>query len=776
VIVLNSTQKIGRMRAGIATTGCVVLLGAAYLGTIGGSADERFHLPAAGWLIETTGLESRYLNNLRILSSVEFEKSFSQQETWLQRPTLSKDQWKRVLRALSSASLSKVFVIEPLSDVPLSVSEVQSSYSRMVFASFPSTKDSEPGAFSLGNLVQNDATGTETRFLRGIAGSVSQNIVYGHLGPWSPYSFVPFMKTDASGEFSLSKHIGISGLPGLRLEEVGATDKLANSKILISGKSLYLGPSGDLHSLPLGDNVVRSMSSSLQDFAKDPRTFLQSLTGNEVVIVQGRKIWSDSPSLEAEIAAIAGVVHSRLTGKWISETWGASLYLALLSIVTILGGFILSPRRLLGFALVGLAGQVLLLPFLLAVENLLIPWAPIAFVLLPASLAGSFIGARFLATTNGLVKANLSPAFSHDDATQIAQDFESEGFTTRECLATLLDLNVVGFSTTVENTLPQETTHLLNSFLNPLIEIVHSHGGFLSELSPDRMVAVFGHGITRRDASRDQVTKALQCACEIQKKSVELIHAYGAGVMPPFPVRCGINSSMIRIGALEIAGKFDLKAVGAGVEVARKLAVDCQPFRILLSTSSVEILQSETESKLQRWALENFTRVDDSRCNGEAFEVDPFEEDREGLAAATDLYRSYNQIKREDNRFAFPRGAAPILNGSVEGESFDLLDFSLTGLRLRSSRYLKIGATLEMTPAEFSEGSSPLLLMAAVHWAAPEVSLPSGRESYILGVRFINMTTQQLETVAHYLHGKLAAARKGVVVPVTAIEENDWAS
>jgi class 3 adenylate cyclase len=773
---LNSTQKIGRMRAGIATTASVVLLGATYLGTIGGAADARLHLPAAGWLVEATGLESRYLPSIKILSSAELDRSASHQSTWMQRSTLTKDQWRSVLQALSGASVAKVFVVEPLSEVPLSLSEVQSSYSRMVFASFPSSEASDPGALNLGNLEQNAATGSEPRFLRGIGGSISQNIVYGHFGPWSPYSFVPFLKTDAAGEFNLSKHIGISGIPGLRLEEVGAKAKLANSKILVSGKSLYLGASGEIHSLPLGENVVRSMSSSLQEFAKDPQKFLDSLTGNEVVIVQDRKIWSDSPSLEAEIAALAGIVHSRLTGKWISETWGASLYIALLSIVTVLAGFILSPKRLAIFAVVGLAGQVLLLPFLLAIENLLIPWAPIAFVLLPASLAGCFIGARFFATATGLVKANLVPAFSHDEAAQIAQDFESEDFTTRECLATLLDLNVVGFSTTVENTLPQETTHLLNSFLNPLIEIVHSHGGFLSELSPDRMIAVFGHGITRSDTSRDHVTRALQSACEIQKKSVELIHAYGAGVMPPFPVRCGINSSMIRVGALEIAGKFDLKAVGAGVEVARKLAADCQPFRILLSTSSVEILQSESESKIQRWAIDSLTRVDDSRCNGEAYEVDPFEEDREGLAAATDLYRSYNQIKREDNRFAFPRGAAPILNGSVEGDSYDLLDFSLSGLRLRSSRYLKIGATIEMTPAEFSEGASPLRLLATVHWAAPEVSLPSGRESYILGVRFINMTTPQLENVAHYFHGKLAAARKGVDVPASVNEESDWAS
>lgn len=772
---MNATQRIGRLRAGLVTAGSAVLLGAVYIGTIGGSADERFHLPAAGWLVEATGLEARHLPNLKILSSADWEQSSAQRAAWLQRPPLSKDDWQRALQALSSASLSKVLVIEPLMEVPLSASEVQSSYSRMVFASFPARDSVEPGAVSLGSLVGSSVETARSSFLRGIGGSVSQKIVYGHIGPWNPYSFIPFLKTDASGDFALSKHIGIAGISGLRLEEVDPLAKLARSKIFIAGKALSLGASGEMHSLPLGDKVVRSMNTSLQEFAKDPSAFLKGLTGNDVVIVQDRKIWNDSPSLEAEIAAVAGIVHSRLTGKWISEIWGASIYLVLLSLVTIAAGFLMSPKNVLFFALFGLAGQVILMPFLLALDNLLLPWAPIAFVLLPASLAGSIVGARFFATANGVVRSNLVPAFSSDDARKIAKDFETEDFTTRECLATVLDLNVVGFSTTIENTLPQETTHLLSSFLNSLIEIVHARKGFLSELTPDRMVAVFGHGLNRHDSVRDHVTLAIQCACEIQKKSVELMHAYGAGVMPPFPVRCAINSSMIRLGAIEIAGKYDLKAVGAGLEVARKLAADCQPFRILLSTSSAEVLKSEAESKIQRWALENLTRVDDSRCKGEAYEVDPFEDDRDGLAAATDLYRSYNQIKREDNRFAFPRGAAPILNGSQDGESYDLLDFSLTGLRLRSSRYLKIGAAVELIPAEFIEGASPLLLHAVVHWAAPEVSLPSGRESYILGVRFINMTPAQLETVSGYFHSKLAAALKGMDAPVSQTEI-DWVS
>jgi class 3 adenylate cyclase len=414
----------------------------------------------------------------------------------------------------------------------------------------------------------------------------------------------------------------------------------------------------------------------------------------------------------------------------------------------------------------------------LAFYGILVPWSQLAFVFLPAALVGGLIGERQNRLTKIITMNSLRPAFSESSAKILARVVaakEDENMT-RERIVTLVNIDVVGFAKTIENTLPEESTRQISSFLEIIFDLVHKHGGFVSDYSPDHILAVFGHGLgaKRAKTERNHVRVALQCATEIQAKSVELMHVLGTGVSSPFPVRIAINSSMVRLGLVQIGEKVEFKTIGVGVALARQLSSHCEPFRILLSSSSAEILKVDAGEPMASLGLARSIGTDSSPELLTVFELDPFADDRELLDKATDIYRSYNNIKREDNRFAFPRGAEPLLRSHLG--NFEVLDFSLTGMRLKSATYLSAGSVFQAWPAEFDAASPEFKMNLTVHWGAPDKASPTGREKFFLGVRYSGHSPEELAAMVAYFHKQLALCNDGVGELPRAETEEDWAS
>jgi class 3 adenylate cyclase len=667
------------------------------------------------------------------------------------------------------------FGVESLSGNAESGIKPRQSWSDVVFPTFP--QQGANIAISDGSgpthVLQHLASPLESFFsLKLPAPHISQNVTLGHIGPWSRNTYWPALTLAdvQANKTKHSPHVAFASIPGMSSD---------GSSITWGGRKTNLGARGEVYAFPLDEASLAPAIFPLSHFVADPQPFLDSLKGGETIIVQERKLWSGSASIGAEFAALGGVLQARANGTIIAEMPWTWAYLILLAAAILACAFLTSPRHFLPIASIVLVCQIIAAPFLLATQYTLLPWSQIAFVYLPATLIGGMIGIRQDTIARILMRERFHPAFPRDTADKISESIDpsDEDSATKERLVTLVDIDVVGFSTTVENTLPEDSTRQISDFLNAIFSVIHEHNGFVSDHSPERLLAVFGHGIGDKRKLKGQgnhVRSALLCATAVQKKSVELMHAYGAGVMSPFPVRIAINSSMVRLGLVQIGDKVEFKTIGAGVALARQLSAHCEPFRILLSSSSAELLKVEEGDNFESLGLERSAGLGGSPDLTTVFELDPFADDRETLNHATEIFRSFNKIKREDNRFGFPLGAEPIMRSSMG--PFEILDFSQTGLRLRSRTFLTSGSSFQIWPAEFDDLESTLRMSLTVHWGAPDEASPAGRERFILGVRYTGHSQDQLSTFVAYFHKKLALSQEGFGQEKHSGDEDEEAS
>ncbi len=718
---------------------------ASYEGLLSGNPNESIHLPTGNALRMKMGRNPVSMPRIQIVADVDLSDSEYPESLTAQAP-LAVQQWQKVLDSLAEGPASRrVLVAHTWTKEQALALKPSPSWARLSFAS----------------LAQNEV------FHENTLGNT------GHLGPWSPYAFWPVLAAvsghDAAPQHE-TRHLAFTHLPHLEKEGTG---------IRMGTEWLHLGPQQQLYFLHLSAADLAARTMPLRAFAQDPVDFGSRLQDADIVIVQERKLLGRSPSLEAEVTALASMAAAVSAGDLVTlPTWSA-LYLVLLAAATLLCALFLRPRHFLPVAVLALGTQVLVQPLLLVLHGTLLNWSQIAFVFLPAALVGGWIGMRHDWLTRTLLTQSLRPSFPEKDAQRLASVLSDadDGSFTRERLVTLVEVDVVGFAKTIENTIPEESTRQIGDFLNALFGIIHSHGGFVSDYSPDRVLAVFGHGLgmKKRQEDKNHVKAALACAKALQIKSVDMMHELGTGVTSPFPVRVAINSSLVRLGLVHIGDRLEFKTIGTGVALARQLAGHCEPFRILMSASSADLLNLGGEDVLQKEGFERCMGAADSPDLQTVFELDPFSQDAELLNKATELFRSYNHIKREDNRFAFPRGGEPMIRTNIG--QFDVLDFSITGLRLRSSTFLTSGSVFQAWPAAFDMTNASFKMNLTVHWGAPDKASPSGRQRYFLGVRYSGHTPEELAAMLDYFHRILAESSEGVGLAEAPISEiDDWAS
>ena len=161
---------------------------------------------------------------------------------------------------------------------------------------------------------------------------------------------------------------------------------------------------------------------------------------------------------------------------------------------------------------------------------------------------------------------NLARYFSPNLVDRLAgAEHDLEGG--RESKATVLFVDVVGFTRLMEGQPPQQTINFLRVFHQRMAECIFAHGGTLDKFIGDGVMATFG----TPDAQPDDERRALGCALGM----VRSVEAWNRGRrtrgLPAVRIAIGIHVGPVLMGAIGSPNRLEYSAVGDTVNVASRL-------------------------------------------------------------------------------------------------------------------------------------------------------------------------------------------------------------
>jgi adenylate cyclase len=161
---------------------------------------------------------------------------------------------------------------------------------------------------------------------------------------------------------------------------------------------------------------------------------------------------------------------------------------------------------------------------------------------------------------------NLARYFSPNLVDRLAgAELDLEGG--RESKATVLFVDVVGFTRLMEGQPPQQTIDFLRVFHQRMAECIFAHGGTLDKFIGDGVMATFG----TPDAQPDDETRALGCALGM----IRSVEAWNRGRrtrgLPVVRIAIGVHVGPVLMGAIGSPNRLEYSAVGDTVNVASRL-------------------------------------------------------------------------------------------------------------------------------------------------------------------------------------------------------------
>lgn len=135
----------------------------------------------------------------------------------------------------------------------------------------------------------------------------------------------------------------------------------------------------------------------------------------------------------------------------------------------------------------------------------------------------------------------------------------------RETEATVLFMDMVGFTSRAENMKPVDVGLLLNHFFSAMTEIIFQHNGTLDKYIGDGIMAVFGAPL----AVDDHPGLAVGAALDMVNQLEEINRGFSED--DPIQVRIGIHTGRLISGDFGSPQRYDYTVLGTTVNIASRL-------------------------------------------------------------------------------------------------------------------------------------------------------------------------------------------------------------
>ena len=159
---------------------------------------------------------------------------------------------------------------------------------------------------------------------------------------------------------------------------------------------------------------------------------------------------------------------------------------------------------------------------------------------------------------------------------------------------TILFSDIAGF-TSLSNSLDAHTVmEALRRYLDPMLEIVQKHKGYIDKIEGDGLMILFG----APKKFDDHAEKAVACAMKMQKEVEELQSKWQSLTGEKLLVRIGIATGKVFVGNLGSHGHIEYTSIGRDVNLAARLETSSENGGVLISEQTFSLL---SEKPSGRW-------------------------------------------------------------------------------------------------------------------------------------------------------------------------------
>jgi class 3 adenylate cyclase len=188
----------------------------------------------------------------------------------------------------------------------------------------------------------------------------------------------------------------------------------------------------------------------------------------------------------------------------------------------------------------------------------------------------------------------VSQAFAHFVRQQIGTTWAAAVAEGDRQMATVLFVDVVGFTPMTERHLPEEILTIIKPALRTFVDVVDRHGGKVTNFGGDSVMALFGVPIGQPDDAIRAVRAALEIQSHVATYARELEKSKGVD----FSARVGLDTGVVVLGEIGGDQRAEYTAFGDAVNLAQRLESQAQPGTVVISRHTYQQVRGrfKTES------------------------------------------------------------------------------------------------------------------------------------------------------------------------------------
>ena len=137
-----------------------------------------------------------------------------------------------------------------------------------------------------------------------------------------------------------------------------------------------------------------------------------------------------------------------------------------------------------------------------------------------------------------------------------------------ERVATIMYVDIQGFTGFCEGKSPREALKVLNSYLSKVASQVESHNGVVDKFLGDGVMALFGAPVRHQDDVKNALETALAIKRQWQQTTAGLPFEIEVGSLQPC---IGINTGLVVAGNLGSSTRLNYSVIGDAVNLAARL-------------------------------------------------------------------------------------------------------------------------------------------------------------------------------------------------------------
>lgn len=172
-----------------------------------------------------------------------------------------------------------------------------------------------------------------------------------------------------------------------------------------------------------------------------------------------------------------------------------------------------------------------------------------------------------------LFEKYLSPETANMIWTRKSDLFQDGILKAQEQVATVLFMDIRGFTSISEKMKPKDLFIWLNLYLEAMTGCIMDHGGVVDKYIGDAIMAVFGVPLvrTKPEEIRQDALNAIAACCAMNQKLKELNKSLQKQGKPLIKIGIGIHTGPVMAGSLGGARRLNYSVVGDTVNVAARL-------------------------------------------------------------------------------------------------------------------------------------------------------------------------------------------------------------